>query len=53
MITATCKNDACQWHNVERNVLGAPSKVQCGACRDWCEVTDKRDDPPLPDPPAV
>lgn len=49
MITATCKNDACQWHNTQRNVLGAPAQVMCGACREWCELTDPRDDSPEPD----
>ena len=45
MITATCKNDACEWHNVERNVLGAPTQVMCGECHEACDITDERDDP--------
>jgi len=50
MITATCKNEACRWHDIERNVLGAPSEVLCGECRTWCEINDERDDPPEPEP---
>lgn len=52
MITATCKNDACEWQDVERNVLGATRPVMCGACQQWCEITDERDDPPMPDDEA-
>ena len=49
MITATCTTTGCKWQNVERNVLGEPSRVECGACRADCELTDARDDPPMPD----
>jgi hypothetical protein len=49
MITATCKNTECQWHNVERTVGGEPARVQCGHCATDCDLTDLRPDPPEPD----
>lgn len=49
MITATCTNETCQQNGIGYNFVGAPAQVQCGACRGWCEVTDERDDPPMPD----
>ncbi len=49
MITATCNAEHCIANSVPYFVLGSPGRVQCGACRDWCEVTDERDDPPMPD----
>ena len=48
MITATCNAEHCIANSVPYFVLGSPERVQCGACRDWCEVTDDRDDPPMP-----
>jgi hypothetical protein len=51
MITATCTNTSCQSKAVDYNVLGEPKKVQCGACGEWCELTDLRPDPELLDPP--
>jgi hypothetical protein len=58
MITATCNTDGCEQHGIGYNIYGAPAQVMCGACRDWCDLTDLRDDPPepdglLPEPPAV
>lgn len=50
MITATCKNSECSQHDVNCNVWGNPSPVECGACRKHCELTDLRDDPA--EPPA-
>lgn len=49
MITATCTNETCQQNGIGYNFVGVPAQVQCGECRDWCEVTDERDDPPMPD----
>jgi len=52
MITATCTNDTCRWHNVERTMLGAPGRIVCGECENDCDLTDPRDDPLAPDEPA-
>jgi len=50
MVTATCINTDCRQHGIENNVIGEPSRVECGACYNDCELTDLRDDPPMPEP---
>ena len=49
MITATCNNNECDANGIGYNMLGDPSRVECGACHADCEVSDLRDDPPMPD----
>ena len=49
MITATCKTANCEQNGIGYNVAGAPPRVECGACHADCELTDPRDDPPMPD----
>jgi len=49
MITATCKTDNCRQNGVAYNFGGHPSRVECGACHADCELSDLRDDPPMPD----
>lgn len=52
MITATCTISECQQNGIGYNIYGEPPRVECGACHADCELTDLRDDPPLPDPPV-
>lgn len=50
MITATCTNSKCDANGIDYNMLGNPSRVECGACNADCELSDLRDDPPEPEP---
>ena len=47
MITATCNNDGCTANLVPFFILGEPSRVECGACHNDCDLTDPQDDPPI------
>jgi hypothetical protein len=52
MITATCTNNDCTANGIGYNFLGDPSRVECGACQNNCQLTDQRDDPPQSEEPA-
>lgn len=47
MITATCPTADCTQYDIGYLVLGDPSRVECGACHNDCDLTDPTDDPPM------
>lgn len=42
-----CVNEKCDQHDVDRNFLGNPNLVMCGACWEPCELGELTDDPDL------
>ena len=47
MITVKCEKNDCPNSNVEYNLLGTPSQVECGGCKDTLTGTNERPDPEL------